>query len=133
MHTKALVDITPVALVDLIKAKHHQLLNELPGLLEVREQELSRAFAAAKVARTAMAEDSTPSNTHAHDEREAFRRAAESRVYRLREACANAERCMTYWNDETEPWRDLLEARDRVDAGHPPRFKSKNNSGGEPS
>jgi len=133
MHTKALVDITPVALVDLIKAKHQQLLNELPGLLDVREQELSRAFAAAKAARSTMAEDPSEANTQAYNECEAFRRSAESRVYRLRDACANTEQCMAYWADETEPWRKLLDARDQVDAGHAPRFKSKKKNGGETS
>lgn len=133
MHTKALVDLTPAALVKLIQAKHHQLLKDLPGLLDVREQELSRAFAAAKAARSTMTEDPSEANTQAYNECEAFRRSAESRVYRLRDACANTEQCMAYWADDTEPWQELLVARDQVDAGKAPRFKSKKKNGGEAS
>ena len=133
MHTQALVDLTPAALVELIQAKHRQLLKDLPGLLDVREQELSSAFAAAKEARSTMNEDPSEANVQAHNEREAFRRSAESRVYRLRDACANTEQCMAYWADDTEPWRELLDARDRVDAGQAPRFKSKKKNGGDTS
>jgi len=131
MQTKALLDLTPAALVELIQAKHRQLLKDLPGLLEVREEELSRAFAAAKAARSTMTEDPSEVNTQAYNEREAFRRSAESRVYRLRDACTNTEQCMAHWGDETEPWRDLLDARDRVDAGQPPRFRTKKKHDGD--
>lgn len=133
MHTKALVDLTPATLVELIQAKHQQLLKDLPGLLDVREQELSRAFAAAKAARSTMNEDPSEANTQAYNECEAFRRSAESRVYRLRDACANTEQCMTYWADESAPWKELLQARDQVEAGQAPRFKSKKKNGGETS
>ena len=99
MQTEALVALTPENLVALILKKQHALAKDLPDLLAVREEELSRAYILAKEARAVLTQLKAAEliNTVAlakaegvYNEQEDFRRRSESRTHQLRNANAVA-------------------------------------------
>ena len=142
MQTEALVALTPENLVALILKKQHALAKDLPDLLAVREEELSRAYILAKEARAVLTQLKAAELTDTlalakaegvYNEQEDFRRRSESRTHQLRNANANIQSTLAYWSNEQRPWMSLLEAAQRVAEGQPPMFATKATEGGRSS
>jgi hypothetical protein len=136
METHDLLAVTPKQMVEYILRRREATEASLPEELKNRTQENDRAYQLAREAKILLDEleanlgaDDGPTSEHIeqakakYDENETFRRRTMSRLWLVKNAIADQDEALRFWNEIDEgTWGHLLEDAERVRNGGPSSY-----------